>query len=467
MNSIHSHTLSKIPLGVLIAILLLTASAFAQPDRFDAFRVQLWNPNHPVDILTYNPNHEKMKLPEPMDIPTLSEFHGPGFTETSLTKDILVGNNITISIDYQDGAGEGFYDATLGSSRRSAFSAAMAIWASLLQGPATITIAAHMTPRGGSPGSATLASSGPVNYWKDFANAPLTDTWYPAALVEIISGSDPDAAEAEIAVDFNSDVDDTIVLGDRDWYYGTDANPGSDIDFMMVTLHEMCHGFGMISSFDSSGHWGGGTPYPFIFDRFLVDSSGTKLITKPVSRYNVRGNNVFWTGTIAKWAYTNDFGGSFKLPIYAPSSWDRGSSMSHIDEATFSETIWELITPEYDGDIMCIHDPDLICLGIFQDIGHSLSKSRYVDLGASGFEDGSSGNPFNTLSEGIANVPTSGNGHLRLFPDSYSGAMILTQAMIVHSCGGRAYLGTAKGVESTSPPDSLLRLEAKSVEDRK
>ena len=468
MNLANLHTLWRISLRLLVMILLLAASAFAGPVRMDAFKVQLWNPDHPVDILTYNPNHEKMEMPKPMDIPTLSEFHGPGFTEANLTKNVLVGNNIAILIDYQDSSGEGFYDATLGASRRNALSHAMAIWASLLQGPATITVAASMTARGGTPTSATLASSGTVDWWFDVTNAPVADTWYPSAIAEIVSGSDPDLDRAEIAVDFNSDVDNSYVLGGIDWYYGTDANPGNDVDFMMVTLHEMCHGFGMHSSFKSGGTWGvahDGTTYPVIFDRFLVDSSGTLLITKPVSPSVVTGNNVFWNGTIGKWAYTHDFGGTFRLPIYAPSTWDGGSSMSHIDEATFSNGIWELITPEYDGDVMCIHDPDLICLGIFQDIGHSLEHSRYVKLTASGFEDGSSGNPYNTLSEGITNVPT--GGHLRLYPNSYPGARTITKAMTLYGCGGVAVLGTSSAKQVPTQADSLSRFEEKPQENRK
>jgi hypothetical protein len=461
MNKAISQSPPNTLTGTLVIVLFLAASAVAQPEALDAFRVQLWNPDHPVDILTYNPNHEKLELPKPMDIPKLSDVHGRGFTEASLTKDVLVGGNITISIDYQDSSGEGFYDATLGASRRTAFSAALTIWASLLQGPATITVAATMTPRGGTAHSATLASSGPVDWWFGITNAPVADTWYPSALAEIISGSDPDPDAAEITVDFNSDVDDPVVLGSMDWYYGTDANPGSDIDFMMVTLHEMCHGFGMVSSFKSDGSWGwthSGTKYPNTYDRFLVDTTGTQLITLPVSASHVTGDNVFWNGAIANWAYIHDFHGAGLVRIYAPSPWDGGSSMSHIDETTFSNSIWELITPEYDGDVVCIHDPDLICLGIFQDIGHSLSRSRYVNLGASGYEDGSSGNPFNSISEGVADVPT--NGHLRIFTGSYSGARTITKAMTLHGCTGVTILGTSKAGGSVLSSDSVSSSKA-------
>jgi hypothetical protein len=457
MNSKNPNILSGLAAQSLFAILLLTASVLAQSGPADVFRVQLWNPDHPVDIYTYNPNHEKLDLPKPMDIPTFSEVHGPGFKESSLSKNVLVGANITISIDYQDSTGEGFYDATLGPSRRNAFSHALAIWASLLQGPATITVAATMTPRGGTSHSATLASSGAVDWWFGVTNQPVADTWYPSAIAEIVSGSDPDPDSPEIAVDFNSDVDNSTVLGSIDWYYGTDANPGSDIDFMMVTLHEMCHGFGMHASFKSDGSWGidhGGTRYPVIYDRYLVDTTGTQLITLPVSPLHVTGDNVFWNGAIAGWAYQHDFGGAGRLRIYAPTPWDGGSSISHIDETTFSNSIWELITPEYDGDVVCIHDPDLICLGILQDMGHSLDSSRYVQSSATGYEDGSSGNPYNTITEGVTNVQT--GGHVRIFTGSYPGARTITKALTLHGCTGVVMLGTSKGSESVILPDTVL-----------
>ncbi|NMC42932.1 MAG: hypothetical protein GYA46_03360 [candidate division Zixibacteria bacterium] len=456
MKAMQLYSRLWIPMRTLLVGLLLNAAVPAQTGGPDFFKVQLWNPDHPVDIMVYNPNHEKMVMPKPMDIPSFSEWYGKGVTEDNFPNAEKVGANIVFSVSYQDSAGEGFYDVTLGSVRRTAFIAALAIWASHIQGPATISVAASMTARGGSASSAVLASCGPESYWTDFANQPVADTWYPDAMAEIYHGSDLNADAAEIAVDFNSDVDNPTVLGARDWYYGTDSNPGSDIDFMQVTLHELCHGLGMVPSFKSDGSWGsnhGGTTIPFIYDRFLVDSSGTLLISQPVSSSNVVGNNVFWDGAIAEWAYFHDFHGTFRLPIFAPATWDGGSSISHIDEATFSNTLFELITPNYD-DSFVIHDPDNIALGILQDIGHSLSSSRYVNLGASGTEDGSSGHPFNTLSEGITNVPT--GGHLRLFPDSYSGAMTLTKAMTLHSCGGEAFLGTAKGVSKEAlPGDSL------------
>lgn len=145
--------------------------------------------------------------------------------------------------------------------------------------------------------------------------------------------------------------------------------------------------------------------------RFLVDSTGVPLINKTAAANNVTGNNVFWSGLRGKHVYNVNFGRTNNVPMLS----------GQLDEAPFTG-IWELQTP---NNSSAVHIPDAIVLGILQDIGHSLPASRYVDLNADGFEDGSSGNPFNTLIEGINTVPE--NGALRLLPNNYCGPMILNK----------------------------------------
>ncbi|MBN1352790.1 hypothetical protein JXJ21_25600 [candidate division KSB1 bacterium] len=434
-------------LTALIALMSPLASG-----QSEAVKPQLWNPGQAVDILVYNPDKEPLKLPEPFTPSTLSELYGPDVNENNLhtiKQDagtlapvfLSVGANITFAITYADDSNEGFNDPSLGQARRNAFQYGASIWAALIQGPATVSVQATMTPRGGSATAAVLASSSPGQYHSDFTRAPYANTFYAETLVEIITGSDPDANTFEINVDYNSDVDDPTVLGNMNWYYGTDADPGNDVDFVTVTAHELAHGLGFIASFRSDGSYGiGSNSYPVIYDRFLVNGAGTALISLPTSAINVTGNNVFWNGLRGSYAYRNDFGGTGRLPMYAPTTWEGGSSIHHIDEATFTG-IWELQTP-YNDD--AVHKPDLILLGILQDIAHSLANSRYVDKNASGFEDGSSGHPFNTLNEGITNVPTGGS--VRILPGSYNVQGIFTKKMKWHSSGGVAIIGTSSSL---------------------
>lgn len=412
------------------------------------FTTQLWSTEQPVCILVHNPQHEALELPKPYTPLSVSELYGPNVSEDLLNslqnlprhlrpQKILVGDNVTITVTYADSANEGFNDPNLGAARQAAFVFGLGIWAANLQGPATISVNATMTPRGGTAMSALLASAAPAQYFRNFTNAPIRDTWYPECLVEIISGSDPDNNRLDINVDFNSDVDNATVLGNTDFYYGTDASPGTDVDFVTVTIHEVCHGLGFLDSFTNMGTFGFGTPSnPTVFDRFLVDSTGTLLINQTAAAGNVTGNNVFWSGLRGKYAYNFNFGNANNVPMFAPTPYQPSSSVGHLDEATFNG-IWELQTPTNSGPA---HVPDPILLGILEDIGHSLAASRYVDLNADGFEDGSSSHPFNTLSEGINAVPE--NGALRLLPNNYRGAILLNKKMTVHSSGGVANLGT-------------------------
>ncbi|NUM76188.1 hypothetical protein HUU40_17625 [candidate division KSB1 bacterium] len=423
---------------------MLIKPALAQSSSQTKFTTQLWSTTQPVCILVHNPKHEPLLLPEPYIPQSVRELYGPDVTEDLLPslknlpqrlhpQRILVGDNVIFAVTYGDGANEGFNDQTLGAARRTAFEFAMGVWANNLQGPATISVNATMTPRGGTATSAVLASAAPANYWRNFRNEPLGDTWYPECLVEIISGSDPDNNRLDINVDFNSDVDNATVLGNRGFYYETDASPGTDIDFVTVTIHELCHGLGFSSSFTSMGTLS--SSYPTIFDRFLVDSTGTQLISKTASADNVTGNNVFWNGLRGKYMYNANFDRTNSVPMYAPTPYQGGSSLSHLDEDTFTG-VWELQTPHSSG---AVHVPDVIVMGILQDIGYSLPTSRYVDLNADGFEDGSSANPFNTLNEGINAVPE--NGALRLLPNNYRGPITLEKRMTVHSSGAVATLG--------------------------
>jgi len=426
-------------------------SAAEGDERETVYRPQLWNPDDPVGISVQNPNNEPLALPEPYYPKTFEEIYGPGITEDNLLervrpsnqffpKIIRVGGNVTFQITYIDGPNEGFNDPTLGTDRRNALAFAVNIWAERIQGPASISIEAEMSPKGGTPTGCNLASAGPGAFYSSFTNQPIANTYYPEPLVEILSGSDPDTNVFDFSIDYNSDVDSpTICSGD--WYYGTDGLPtGNDIDFVTVTIHEMTHGLGFSDSFNASGQFGLGSPkdgIPTIYDRFVVNSAGTPIISIPISSTNVT-SPVFWNGIFGKFAYNHDFldsGTNNNIPLYAPVLFDGGSSIAHLDESTFTGD-WELMTPFNDG---VVHTPDVIVMGILQDIGHSLPFSRYVDDNAIGFEDGSSGNPFNTLSEGVNNAPV--NGFVRILPGTYLENLTITKALTLIAPAGGASIG--------------------------
>src|SRR2546425_11033057 len=120
---------------------------------------------------------------------------------------------VPITVNYNDGAGEGFNDPTLGAQRQGAFNFAVGLWSSALQGTVTLEVDATMDPLGGTATSAFLGFANATTLHKNFPGAPVADTWYVGALANQLSGGDLNGATAEINVVMNSDVDNPTVLG--------------------------------------------------------------------------------------------------------------------------------------------------------------------------------------------------------------------------------------------------------------
>jgi hypothetical protein len=460
MQLVHRKGISAVcsvagSLPVLIVLMLLGQAipAFSQSTELRKAQPRLWNPRDHVCILAYNPNHVPLVLPEPFTPPGLNKFglSAGGWRDQLKIQSragavqpfrVVVGDNVTFVVSYADTAGEGFNDPTLGSQRQAAFEFAMGIWASVLQGPATIKVSATMSPRGGGKTFALLASGSPASYYIDFAGAPFPATWYPKSLVQVIRGSDPDTSYADIMIDFNGDVDTPQVLGNISFYYGTDGQAGNNVDFVTVAVHEMGHGLGFLSSIDSLGYYGSGIdpPYPYPFDHYVGDADGNILFTSPASWQKVINNNVFWTGPFAKYAYDFTFNTAQGVPLFAPTPYQPGSSISHLDEATFSFGTWDLMTPL---NSLTTHSPDPIVLGILQQMGYSLSNSRYVAPNQSGPADGSILHPFGTLADAVGAVPNQGS--VRLLEGMYAGPTLLAKPLTLHSLGGKALITSGAG----------------------
>ncbi|MEY3399051.1 MAG: hypothetical protein RL220_1645, partial [Bacteroidota bacterium] len=117
---------------------------------------------------------------------------------------------------------------------QTAFQYAVDIWASVLSSNVPIVINANFTGLTGG----TLGFASAEDFRRNFAGAPLTDTWYPIALANKLAGSDLANGFVDIDCTFNSNFT---------WYYGTDGNcPAGQYDFVTVVLHELCHGLGFL-----------------------------------------------------------------------------------------------------------------------------------------------------------------------------------------------------------------------------
>jgi uncharacterized repeat protein (TIGR01451 family) len=277
----------------------------------------------------------------------------------------------TITVDYV-----GTWDAPA----QAAFQYAVDIWESEINASVEIVVEAHWSALGEDSGILGGAMGDIVT---NFNNAPQANTWYPAALGHTLAGADVNDNDG---YDFNqdgSDADPEILAEfNRDfthWYFGTDGNtPFENWDFASVVLHELGHGLGFAGSMivysNGLGYWGYGTPYPAIYDRFTENGSGQLLIDNFANgsvalAAQLQSDNLFFDGPNAKAA-----NGGNPPKLYVPTSWQQGSSYSHLDETTFNGTPNALMTPTiYNGE--SIHDPGPIMRGIFEDMGWSFEQA--------------------------------------------------------------------------------------------
>jgi hypothetical protein len=266
------------------------------------------------------------------------------------------------------------------SNAQAAFNYAVSIWESLLNSSQTIEVDACWRS---DLGPGVLGSAGATNFFGNFPNAPLTNTWYPVALANSLANSDLYPGNPEISANFSSTFS---------WYYGTDGNtPPFQVDFASVVLHELGHGLGFLGSMlvdngsglpecngtSGFGCWGFGSGFPFIYDTFAEDGNGTSLLAtgtypNPSTALtnaltgNV-GGGVYFNGTNA-----NAANGGARVKLYTPGTWAQGSSYSHLDEI-FNGTPNALMTYSL-GSGESEHSPGPVTLGMFQDTGWSVTS---------------------------------------------------------------------------------------------
>ncbi len=189
---------------------------------------------------------------------------------------------------------------------------------------------------------------------------------YPLPLAEKILG---ESINTDSAADIDLEINNTI-----NWYFGTDGNtPSSQYDLVTVVIHELCHGLGFFDSMDvtddNSAAYYGFSSFPLIYDTFVENLSGSKLTdTLAFENYSpalysaITGNQLYFSGPLVNYYLS---GGRVRL--WAPPTWDPGSSVSHLDENT-TLPVNSLMTPFIDlGE--AIHDPGQLILSMLGDMG--------------------------------------------------------------------------------------------------
>lgn len=195
----------------------------------------------------------------------------------------------TIVVNNINAPGVGFNDTTpatpvggntgttLGEQRLIAFTYAADIWGATLTSNIPIVINAQFSALSCTATGATLGSAGATSIFRNFANAPVANTWYSYALANKLSGSYLGTQNAaQINANFNVNLGQPNCLAGSFFYLGLDNNHGANIDFVTVLVHEMGHGVGFQTFTNgSTGAFNGG--FPSVWDGFILGSATNKL----------------------------------------------------------------------------------------------------------------------------------------------------------------------------------------------
>ena len=270
------------------------------------------------------------------------------------------------------------FDGAVGVQRENAYKAAMAIWADILVSKVSIRIDASWEPLTCSASVTVLGSAGPYTTLVNASVYGLTaNTRYPDALYNAAKGSDAFPTLPDITARFNSVYGTATCNGGAGgWYYGTDGNaPSGKKDFLTVALHEIGHGLGILDGLNSDGTFA--STNPFVYDRFLYNAElKVSLVSQTAAARALsmkKDGKLVWSGAEVNsladelTAGVNNSG----VQLYAPSTYNSGSSVSHFDTDL---TPNELMEPFAKNDVTYQHSAALL-----NDIGWSV---RDAHLGA-------------------------------------------------------------------------------------
>lgn len=174
---------------------------------------------------------------------------------------------------------------------------------------------------------------------------------------KLITGIDSNGGEFDGEIDFNLT---------SNWSYDW-VVPSTKSDFIGTVMHEMLHTFGFDATIGAAGKNTG--TYWTVFDSFVVNKDGAKAINRrfvfnTAFNPNLTGGNdgLYFGGVNAVKA-----NGGELIPLYTPSPWEGGSSVTHLDDDTYTGAKMKMMNAYLNGSVIRTLSP--IELGILQDLG--------------------------------------------------------------------------------------------------
>lgn len=220
--------------------------------------------------------------------------------------------------------------------------------------PVTLTYTVGLDERDG-----VLASAG-----SDLVST-AAGYWRTVVQNKLVTGIDSNGAKADGEIDWN--------WSGYSWGLGDEVG-SEEYDFVSTAIHELLHSFGFLSHAEPPGenterNWA-------FFDRFLVTEEGIRPIG---AFYRWRSSDdpkligddggLFFGGANAIAAY----GGL--VPLFTPDPWSQGSSMSHLDDDTFTGDN-QMLMNAASGTGPGVRVLNAIELGILEDLGYNVAMPQ-------------------------------------------------------------------------------------------
>lgn len=247
---------------------------------------------------------------------------------------------------------------------------AVDMWSANFESKVTITIDATWS---NSQSGAVLGSARPGGYFAGFSGAPDSSLWYPSALANALAGKDLDVRNSEMIINVNARAE---------WNRRGDSVPTNrEYDLQSVFIHEMGHGLGFLSNNTYDSILGfGSIEQPTPFDAFTQTEDGRRLADLPspsIELGKALSAPLFWSG--AKAIATNK---GVKPLLYSPIQYEYGSSVSHLDENTFTDSALDAVmTPNLDaGEVF--YGPGPLLLAMLEDMRSKPPVGVAVELSA-------------------------------------------------------------------------------------
>jgi hypothetical protein len=234
--------------------------------------------------------------------------------------------------------------------------AAVDIWGANFASRVPVTIDATWSR---STSASILGSARPGSFYAGFIGAPDSTLWYPSALANALAGKDLDGEDPEMVIEVNSLAN---------WNTRNDGSPRfNEYDLQSVFLHEMAHGLGFLStdSYDNFFNYGS-IDQPTPYDAYAQLLDGRRLSDLPSPSLELGQaltSPLVWSGALGIAA-----NGGTKPLLYTPAKYEEGSSVSHLDEDTYSSsTLNRMMTPSLDaGEIF--REPGPLLLAMMEDM---------------------------------------------------------------------------------------------------